>query len=91
MTLLFLMCLCGYFLKLKPSSAKAILSLAIAFGPIPCKAAISFSVNLANSNKVDIFILANALLAGAEINERNPDEGLRSLSQIEQVGQSLDL
>lgn len=78
-----------YSLNDNPSSFKTDLSFGNEAGPIPWNFKISFSLKVDSTCNEVIPLFSNARLAGAESSERNPFSGLRSFSQVGQVGQSL--
>lgn len=63
----------------------------IELGPIPCSEIISFLEYFDKSWAVSIPLFSKARLAGADNTDKSPESGLRSCSQIGQVGQSLVL
>jgi hypothetical protein len=80
-----------YFLKLNPTSARALRSGGKVAGPIPWSFDISFSDLLDKCCNVVMPSCCNARLAGADISDRNPVPGLFACSQMGQIGQSLVL
>lgn len=78
-----------YYLKDNPFACNALRSLEIELGPMPCKLSVSVSVNCDNCSRLFMPFVSKARLAGAANKERKPFSGLRSCSQIGQVGQSL--
>lgn len=85
-------CLCAYyFLKLIPALYKALLSIGIDAGPIPCRDKISFLLNSESCCSVVIPLLSKTRLAGADKAARKLAVGFSSCTQIGQTGQLLVL